>query len=187
MMAAWFGAGAAMVALPVWARGRFAAFGAQGPGDYLDAPGEMFDPRHHLSGEMGIDGVIYGPTGRVTSRFSGDFHGIWQGNEGVLKETYRYASGQVEDREWRLRLGNDMTLRAEAPDVPGGARGRICGPTVQMRYRLKLGEDAGGHVLRATDWMYLSPDGAVVNRSQFRKFGLKVAELVAVIRPKETT
>ena len=27
------------------------------------------------------------------------------------------------------------------------------------------------------------PGGALVNRSQFRKFGLKVAELVATIRP----
>jgi len=33
-----------------------------------------------------------------------------------------------------------------------------------------------------TDWMYLAPNGVVVNRSQFRKFGIKVAELVATMR-----
>jgi hypothetical protein len=33
--------------------------------------------------------------------------------------------------------------------------------------------------------MYLTPNGTIVNRSQFRKFGIKVAELVATMRPKE--
>jgi len=40
-------------------------------------------------------------------------------------------------------------------------------------------------VLKTVDWMYLTPDGTIVNRSQFRKFGIKVAELVATLRPTE--
>jgi DNA/RNA endonuclease G (NUC1) len=52
-----------------------------------------------------------------------------------------------------------------------------------LNYKIKLTEDAGGHVLNVTDWMYLAPNGAIVNRSQFRKFGIKVAELVATMRP----
>jgi hypothetical protein len=31
--------------------------------------------------------------------------------------------------------------------------------------------------------MYLLDNGTVMNRSQFRKFGIKVGELVATIRP----
>jgi hypothetical protein len=30
--------------------------------------------------------------------------------------------------------------------------------------------------------MYLTPGGVIVNRSQFRKFGIRVAELVATMR-----
>lgn len=55
-----------------------------------------------------------------------------------------------------------------------------------MLYRLKLPEDAGGHVLKTVDWMYLAPDGTIINRSQFRKFGIKVAELVATMRRIDT-
>jgi len=33
-----------------------------------------------------------------------------------------------------------------------------------------------------TDWMYLAPGGTIVNRSQFRKYGIKVAELVATMK-----
>ena len=35
------------------------------------------------------------------------------------------------------------------------------------------------------DWMYLMENGTIINRSQFRKFGVKVAELVATMRPAE--
>jgi hypothetical protein len=33
--------------------------------------------------------------------------------------------------------------------------------------------------------MYLMQNGTIINRSQFRKFGIKVAELVATMRPIE--
>jgi hypothetical protein len=54
---------------------------------------------------------------------------------------------------------------------------------VQMRYKIRLPAEAGGHVLNVVDWMYLMPNGTIMNRSQFRKFGLKVAELIATMRP----
>jgi hypothetical protein len=56
---------------------------------------------------------------------------------------------------------------------------------VQLSYRIRLPADAGGHVLDTTDWMYLVDNGTIINRSQFRKFGITVAELVATMRPKE--
>jgi hypothetical protein len=54
---------------------------------------------------------------------------------------------------------------------------------VVLRYRIRLTPEAGGHVLDVTDWMYLLENGTIINRSQFRKFGIKVAELVATMRP----
>ena len=48
-----------------------------------------------------------------------------------------------------------------------------------------MAESTGGHVLGVTDWMYLMENGTIMNRSQFRKYGIKVAELVATMRPKE--
>jgi hypothetical protein len=33
--------------------------------------------------------------------------------------------------------------------------------------------------------MYLMSNGSIMNRSQFRKFGIKVAELVATMRPAD--
>jgi hypothetical protein len=58
---------------------------------------------------------------------------------------------------------------------------------VQLAYRLRLPKDAGGYLLNVTDWMYLTHNGTIMNRSQFRKFGVKVAELVATIRKEPAT
>jgi hypothetical protein len=144
-----------------------------------------FDLRRHLNGPILCEGVIYGMNGRVTSRFVADFDARWEGNAGVMTERFRYDSGASQTREWRLTLGNDGRIRAEAPDVVGTGTGRQEGPAVRLDYRLRLPAEAGGHVLAVTDWMYLCENGTIMNRSQFRKFGIKVAELVATMRRKD--
>ena len=161
---------------------RLTGFRAQKLADFA-GKGPRFDPRRHLSGPILCEGVIYGPTGRVSSRFVAQMEGVWTGDTGVLTERFQYDSGTVQNREWRLTLGRDGALRAEAADVVGVGSGMVEGPTVQMRYRLRLPQDAGGHVLNVTDWMYLCDNGTIINRSQFTKFGVKVAELVATMRP----
>lgn len=163
---------------------RFVSFWAQKPEDYADT-GEQFDIRTHLNGPIQCEGIIYGPTGRVSSRFVADFEASWQGNVGVMKEVFTYDSGRTQNREWRLQLGNDGHIVAEADDVIGAGTGVQKGSAVQLNYRIKLDDEAGGHVLDTTDWMYLTPNGTIMNRSQFRKYGIKVAELVATMRPKQ--
>ncbi len=174
----------ATVFFMIWQR--TLGFVSQKPGDY-DGQGPDFDIRTHLTGPILCEGVIYGPTGRVTSRFVADFEAYWEGNVGTLKESFRYDSGATQEREWRLTLGNDGRIKAEAPDLVGTGAGWQRGSGVQLNYRIRLPEDSGGHVLSATDWMYLVENGAIINRSQFRKFGFKVAELVATMRPKTVT
>ncbi len=163
---------------------RTMTFRAQKPADYAGTE-PRFDLRRHLNGPLLCEGVIYGPTGRVSSRFVADFDARWDGNVGVMKERFRYDSGAVQDREWTLTLGNDGSVKATAPDVVGEGAGRAEGGAVQLNYRIRLTPEAGGHVLTVNDWMYLMENGTIMNRSQFTKFGIKVAELVATMRKKE--
>jgi hypothetical protein len=158
------------------------SFRAQAPEDYA-GKGPAFDIRRHLNGPIACEGVIYGPTGRVTSRFVAEFDARWDGNRGVMREHFRYDSGSTQDREWRLTLREDGQIVAEADDLVGAGTGRQSGPGVRLDYRIRLPEDSGGHVLDVVDWMYLMENGVIMNRSQFRKFGLTVAELVATMRP----
>jgi hypothetical protein len=181
MPGVWLVAGMVLAFGLVALKARLFGFRAQRPADFAgQAP--AFDLRHHLNGPILCEGVIYGPTGRVSARFVADMHASWDGNRGVMTERFRYDSGAVQDREWTLVLGNDGVIRATAPDVVGEGAGRASGPAVEMRYRIRLDRAAGGHVLDVTDWMYLTENGTIINRSQFRKFGITVAELVATLR-----
>ena len=168
------------LALPLLRR-RYWSFRAQSPAD-LAATGPRFDLRQHLSGPILCEGVIYGPTGRVTSRFVANMVGSWDGNTGTLRERFHYDSGTVQDRVWTLHLSDTGGIRAEAPDVVGTGTGQAAGAAVLMNYNIKLTPEAGGHVLAVTDWMYLMENGTIMNRSQFSKFGITVAELVATLR-----
>ena len=169
----------------VWARGRYADFLAQTPDDYTTGRAGQFDVRTHLNGPIQCEGVIYGPTGRVSSRFVARFDCHWDGNTGVMKEVFDYDDGSQQHREWNLTVKDDGKILARASDVVGDGTGYQSGDSVQLKYRFRLPDASGGHVLDTVDWMYLAPNGTIINRSQFRKFGIKVAELVATMRPIE--
>lgn len=175
--------GMALMIVAMFMKTRYVSFWGQKPEDYNQGP--QFDIRERFKGQIQCEGMIYGPTGRVTSRFVAEFDAKWDGNVCVMKEVFHYDSGNVQNREWKLTLGNDGLIKAEAPDVIGAGSGQQHGSAVLLNYRLKLTEEAGGHELDVTDWMYLMQNGAIMNRSQFRKFGFKVAELVATMRPKD--
>ncbi len=163
-------------------RAHFLSFRAQRPADY-GAQRPAFLPKTHLAGEMLAEGVIFGPTGRVVSSFTARMEGRWEGDAGTLTERFTYATGRVQVRQWRLMAGQGGRLTATADDIVGTAEGVIAGNALRLRYRIILPEEAGGHRLDVTDWLYLTADGTIVNRSEMRKFGIRVAELIATIRP----
>jgi hypothetical protein len=175
--------GMALMIVAFFMKERYVSFWGQKVEDYASGP--QFDIRERFNGPIQCEGVIYGPTGRVTSRFVAEFDAVWNGNVCVMKEKFEYDSGNTQNRQWTFTLGNDGRFKAEAPDVIGPGQGEQRGSAVLLNYRLKLTEEAGGHELDVTDWMYLMQNGSIMNRSQFRKFGFKVAELVATMRPRE--
>lgn len=161
-------------------------FRAQRPSDYIGT-GPAFDIRTHLNGRFISEGMIYGPTGRVVSRFVAEMNGTWDGTRGALSEDFSYAGGGTQARQWNLETHENGSFTATAEDIIGTGTGQHEGATVRLQYRIRLPNDAGGHVLDVTDWMYLMENGTIMNRSEMRKFGIKVAELVATIRPAPDT
>ena len=144
-----------VAALLLWAWPRLAGFRSQRPRDFA-GKGPAFDPALHLNGPILCEGVIYGPLGRVNSRFVAKMEGVWDGNRGTLRESFRYDDGSEQQRAWRLVLQPYGHLQAEADDLAEVGAGQISGPTVQMLYRLRLPASAGGHVVSVVDWMVLT-------------------------------
>ena len=176
--------GMALMFALFWLMNRKLGFVSQTPEHYADK-GTPLDIRKALDGEMICEGVVYGPLGRVTSYFVGDFEAGWEGTNGYMKEHFKYDTGTVLDRKWSFRFtSDDGSFEAAAPDLIGTSYGRQMGSAVKLDYKIKLPESSGGHVLNATDWMYQLDNGTIINRSQLRKFGIKLAEIVATIRKK---
>ena len=178
-------AGAVLALVGYWLWTRYFGFAAQSVDDYSDLV-PVLHLRDHLTGRLTCDGMIFGPTGRVTSRFRADMNVAWDGPNGVMDELFHYDDGSTQERQWRLTIGTDGSVRAEADDVIGAGHGTVGGNALGLRYRIRLPEANGGHVLDAVDWMYLQRDGTILNRSQFRKFGIRVAELFCTMRPAPT-
>lgn len=164
------------------ARSRLLSFRAQSPSDYTGT-GPEFSLSTHLNGDILSEGLIYGPNGKVSNSFVARMVGEWDGNKGTLAEYFTYSNGKQMTRKWYLTMGTGNTFIATADDIVGEGKGTISGSTVKLAYRIILPKDAGGHVLDVTDWMYLTENGAIMNRSEMRKFGIKVAELIATMRP----
>lgn len=170
------------VLVVIVAKARFLSFRAQAPADYAST-GPTFSLQKHLNGEILSEGLIYGPNGKMSNSFVARMVGEWNGNTGTLTEEFTYSNGKQMTRKWYLTMGTGNTFTATADDIVGEGRGVISGATVKLTYRIILPEDAGGHTLDVTDWMYLTENGVIMNRSEMRKFGLKVAELIATMRP----
>lgn len=171
-----------LVLLGLYAQRFFIGFAAQSAADYADS-GPAFDLRVHLGGEMISEGLLFGPSGRVATRFVATMSGKWEGNRATLSEDFLYSSGGTQSRQWAITMGEGGAISATASDIIGVAQGQVSGATVRMTYRLRLSDDAGGHVLDVVDWLYLVEDGSILNKSEMRKFGIKVAELISTIRP----
>lgn len=171
----------ALAGVKLWER--FWSFSAQKLADY-DVAAEAPELAAVLGRRFEAHGLIFDYTGRAKSRFFAEIEGAFTAEGGSLKERFVYAGGHADRREWTIAFDPDgRRFTATAPDVVGVARGEMGGRELRMTYRLRLPERVGGHVLDVVDWLYLMEDGAIVNRSEMRKFGVKAAELVAVFRP----
>jgi len=166
----------------MFARILFLSFRSQNPADYANT-GPQFILKEHLNGRILSEGLIYGPKGRMTNSFVAEMVGVWDGDTGTLTEEFTYSNGTTQSRKWYLTIGPDNTFTAKADDIVGVGRGVVSGSTVMLQYKIVLPEESGGHTLNVTDWMYLTENGAILNKSELRKFGIKVAELIATMRP----
>lgn len=171
---------ACLVLLLVLVQRLFLGFMAQAPADYT-ATAPAFDLRQTLDGPLVASGVIYGPTGRVATRFTADMRGTWNAAGGTLAESFRFDSGTTLERTWRIVPGEAGRFTATADDVAGTGEGEVSGATAVLRYRLRL--PGSSREVDVTDWLYLAPDGVIVNRAQFRRFGILLGEIVGTIRP----
>lgn len=144
--------------------------------DYADTEPKL-DLFSYFAGKTQAYGQFQDRSGAVKRRFSVDITGTVNDDVLTLDERFVYDDGEHEQRIWVIKRLDENLYSGTAGDVIGEAQGRSAGSVFTWRYTLDLPyKDSSIHV-KFDDWMFLQPDGVMLNRAQVSKWGFKVGEV----------
>jgi len=136
----------------------------------------------YFAGRTRAWGIFQDRFGNLRRQFTVDIKGSWRNGELTLVEDFVYADGETDRRVWRIRKLDAHRYEGRADDVIGTAAGEAYGNAVNWRYALVL--DFGGQswTVRFDDWMFLQPDGVLINRATVSKLGITLGQVTLVFR-----
>lgn len=152
------------------------------PIDYIKETPKL-DLSTYFNGKVDGWGMVQDRSGKVLRRMVVEMDCTWNGNEGVLDESFRWSDGKTEKRVWKIRKDGDRYV-GTAADVVGEAQGVAAGNALQWRYKLRLPDDVGGYEMNMDDWMWMIDDKTLTNRTAMSKLGVQFAEITIFFRKR---
>lgn len=152
------------------------------PEDFAQAE-PRFVLEDYFAGKTRAWGIFEDRFGDVRRQFVVDITGSWDGRQLILDEAFLYEDGERQQRVWTITKVDAHTYVGRSADVVGEAHGRAFGNALNWQYRLDL--PVGGRTWRVhfDDWMFLQPDGILINRARVTKWGLDVGAVTLVFSP----
>lgn len=141
----------------------------------------------YFAGQTRAWGLFEDRFGTVRRSFVVDIDGTWdaQAQTLVLDEAFRYDDGETDRRVWTLRKTGPDTWEGTADDVLGTAHGVVAGNAFNWRYRLDLPVGDGTWRVAFNDWMFLMPDGVLLNRAYVSRWGIEIGTITIAFRRVE--
>ncbi len=143
-----------------------------------------FDLKSYFNGTVDAWGVVTDRNGKVIKRFSVVLDCKWDGDTGVLDESFTYADGTKDKRIWTLKKNGDRYI-GTAADVVGEATGIASGNALLWSYTMALPVDGKIYNVKFEDWMFLMDDETMINRAEMRYFGVKTGEITLSFRKRK--
>jgi len=135
------------------------------------------DLKEYFNGEIKGWGMVQNRSGEVERRFVVVIKASWNGDEGILDESFDWSDGEQQKRIWKLKsLGNGRYI-GTADDVAGQAIGQVYGNTLRWQYTMNLPFRGGTIGLDFDDWMLLIDNQVMLNRATFSKWGIRLGEV----------
>lgn len=135
------------------------------------------DIQEYFNGQIIAWGMVQDYSNKVQRRFCVEINGTWQGQKGVLDESFYFNDGEVSTRTWQLTKLANGKYQGSADDVVGTAYGKQVGFAFQWEYQLLVPVDGEVYELSLDDWMYLVDEYRVFNRTEMKKLGITVGEV----------
>lgn len=153
-------------------------------------PADFAGAQPTMTIEKFFAGTVHG-TGLFEDRFAKvkrqmvvEIQGTWDEPTQMLTldEHFTYNDGEKQQRVWQIhKLGPDR-YEGRAGDVIGVATGESAGNAFHWNYDLDLKTGDSTIAVHLDDWMFLAPDGVVLNRSYMSKLGLDVGAVTFAFR-----
>ena len=160
--------------------GAAALAGCAGPqvSDYAQQRPKLELDRYFINGRVYAQGIFQKRGGEVVRRFTVVMDCHWEGNQGVLDESFTYSDGTTQRRVWRLTKHADGRYTGRADDVVGEAQGQESGNALRWNYTLRLPVDGKEYDVQFDDWMFLVDERVMLNRATMSKFGITLGEVL---------
>ena len=152
------------------------------PQDYAKETPKL-DLATYFNGRVDGWGMVQDRSGKVLRRMVVELDCKWNGNEGVLNESFQWSDGKTEKRVWKIRKDGDRYL-GTAGDVVGEAKGEAAGNALRWNYVLALPVGDSTYHMDMDDWMWMIDDKTLANRTTMTKFGVRVAEISIFFRKR---
>jgi hypothetical protein len=152
------------------------------PQDYAKETPKL-DLSTYFNGKVDGWGMVQDRSGKVIRRMYVEIVCTWNGNEGVLDESFQWSDGKTEKRIWKITKNGDRYV-GRAADVVGEATGEAAGNTLRWNYTLALPQEQGGYHMSMDDWMWQLDDKTLANRTTMSKFGIQFAEITIFFRKR---
>ncbi len=123
-------------------------------------------------------GIFQDRSGNLKRQFVVDINGsINAKGQLVLEEDFVWSDGEISKRVWTISNEGNNQFSGTASDVIGQAKGESAGNAFHWQYVLNLPVGDKTYKVSFDDWMFLQPDGVLLNRAKMSKFGFKLGEV----------
>jgi hypothetical protein len=152
--------------------------------DFYQDRKTKLDLKKFFNGDIEGWGAIFDWQGRQIRNFSVKIKGTWDQNKGVLHEQFEFNDGEKVERKWDIEFSDENRFVGKAHDIIDRAKGIEKGNAVNINYVLQVPYNKSTINLNMDDWMYLIEENIVLNRTDMKKFGFKVGEIVLFMKKK---
>tara|TARA_X000001036_G_C20257810_1_gene634901 strand:+ start:69 stop:644 length:576 start_codon:yes stop_codon:yes gene_type:complete len=128
----------------------------------------------YFVGQTKAWGMFHDRFGNLKRQFLVDISGSWDGEMLILDENFVYADGEIDRRIWKITKINNNTYKGTADDVIGVAKGSTFGNALNWTYEMDLKVGGSSYRVKFNDWMYLQPNGVLLNRAEISKWGIQL-------------
>ena len=119
-------------------------------------------------------GMFHDRFGNLKRQFVVEIFGSWDGSILTLDEHFEYSDGEYVRRIWKITKLDDNNYTGTAGDIIGKANGTSYGNALNWIYVMDLGVGKQTVRVKFNDWMFLQPDGVLLNRAEISKWGFQL-------------